>query len=219
MHLALKRARYDEREDEKKVTMTQCLVELYLEQLESTARPSSVQEVLQKLANNWRMERGIPSFWFDESGISLADISDDLAMFFLIALVPAETFDDSVVEAVTENAGAGFAGMMFVFLERGIVTDFLTLNNPCVAPSYLYWAESRQHSALAALLRNRGIKTESEYPAPEIAWGKPILSWESEDSSDVYTGSSAASQATVSRENDSDGRSIGSSGTHDGPLQ
>lgn len=172
-----------------------CLVDLYLEHLESTARPGSMQAVLRQLADSWSLERGVPSDWDDHSGITLADVSDKLALFFLIALIPANAINDSVVEAIMSHVSAGFAETLLVVLDRSIPTDFLVLDDPMVSPSYLYWAEDNQYSALVASLRSCGIRRISEDSEKQAAWGQPGVSWRSSGSSDLQSESPVSSQS------------------------
>ncbi|KAL2208063.1 hypothetical protein CC79DRAFT_808206 [Sarocladium strictum] len=189
----------DNRED---ASAAQCLVELYLEQLEPVSRPAPVQEVLQQLADTWEVEQEATELGPYGSAVRIADISEKLALFFLIALIPAEKIDESVVEAITEHASAGFVETLGVLLERNISSDFLELGNRADALTYLEWSEESGHAALSAILRSRGIGRGSGILKRAVAaYQSSRHSSESSKSGSVYTQGSEASQSTFHSSN------------------
>ncbi|KAL2203361.1 hypothetical protein CC79DRAFT_1373504 [Sarocladium strictum] len=137
------------------------LLKLYLD-LEP--RHVLVQAALKHLALTCNLD-GRSAFYLDGTGLDIANFSDGLATFFLLALAPAHAFNDQIAGMLPQHIDMNFPATLRFFYRHDLPTDFFQ-DNEWTAARHLKWAEKHKHLALAATLRLRGARLLSPSPSP-----------------------------------------------------
>jgi hypothetical protein len=132
------------------------LLTLYLD-LEP--RHGLVQAALEHLASTCKLD-GRPQVYLGATGLDIADCSDGLATFFLLALAPSHAFNDRNARMLPQHSDLDFPATLRFFYHHDLPTDFFQ-DNERAAIFLLLWAEKHKHFALAATLRFRGPRSPS----------------------------------------------------------